>query len=55
MATTGQRVSDRLARDELGLELTPLDRALDGAHAWFARHSYVPTPKQERRVDENPR
>jgi dihydroflavonol-4-reductase len=42
LATTGQRVSSARAQTELGIEASPLDDALDRAHAWFARHSYLP-------------
>ena len=54
MATSGQPVSNRRACAELGMGLTPLDRALDCAHEWFARHSYIPSHNGERRTDENP-
>lgn len=42
MVTTGQPVSSARARTELGLTTTPLIEALDRAHAWFVRHSYIP-------------
>jgi dihydroflavonol-4-reductase len=42
MITSGQRVSSALAEAELGIATTPLDVALDRAHAWFVRHSYIP-------------
>jgi dihydroflavonol-4-reductase len=42
LVTSGQPVSSARARIELGIEPSPLDDALDRAHAWFARHSYVP-------------
>jgi len=47
MVTSGQPVSNERACGDLGLTLTPLDRALDRAHAWFAAHSYIPRQKQE--------
>ncbi len=42
LVTSGQPVSSARARLELGIETSPLEGALDQAHAWFARHSYVP-------------
>lgn len=47
LATSGQPVSSARARSELGIETSPLDDTLDRAHAWFARHSYVPRPQTE--------
>jgi dihydroflavonol-4-reductase len=52
IATTGQPVSNERARAELGLEFGSLDTALDRAHDWFVRHSYIPRRSQERRSDE---
>jgi dihydroflavonol-4-reductase len=42
MATTGQAVSNARAAADLGFSLTPLDEALDRAHAWLSRFSIVP-------------
>ncbi len=44
MVTTGQVVSSARAAVELGIATTPLNEALDRAHAWFVRHSYIPRP-----------
>lgn len=48
LVTSGQPVSSARARVDLGIETSPLDEALDRAHAWFARHSYVPGRQSER-------
>ena len=53
MATSGQRVSSARARSQLGVELSSLDSALDRAHAWFARHGYLPRTNTGVRTDEN--
>jgi dihydroflavonol-4-reductase len=53
LVTTGQPVSTAHANAELGVSLTPLDDALDAAHAWFARHSYV--PRQRTRMESESR
>jgi len=42
LATSGQAVSNARARAQLGFHPSPLDAALDRAHHWFARHSYIP-------------
>jgi dihydroflavonol-4-reductase len=52
LVTTGQPVSSSRARAELGIATTPLDDALDRAHAWFVRHSYVPRKDAKGRLDE---
>lgn len=46
MAVTGQPVSCDRARADLGVALTPLDRALDRAHEWFVRYRFLPQPAQ---------
>lgn len=40
LVTAGQPICSDRARRELGIELTPLDVALDRAHAWFERYGY---------------
>lgn len=52
MATSGQRVSNARARAELSLELTPLDQALDGAHAFLSRFGFVPRHVVKGTIDE---
>jgi dihydroflavonol-4-reductase len=44
LVATGQRVSSERARRELGIELTPLEAALDRAHDWFVRYRFLPRP-----------
>ncbi|MDH5490910.1 MAG: NAD-dependent epimerase/dehydratase family protein [Myxococcales bacterium] len=49
--TWSQPVSSARALEDLDLEFTPLDDALDGAHAWFERFRYLPkTSAQPRRT-----
>jgi len=48
LVTTGQPVSSARARAELGVAESPLDDALDRAHSWFARHSYLPREPEVR-------
>lgn len=52
MATTGQVVSNARAESDLGASLTPLDVALDRAHAWLSRFGLLPRPAAERRNHE---
>lgn len=47
----GQPVSNARVETELGVALTPLERALDRAHAWYVRVGLLPQP-QARRTDE---
>jgi dihydroflavonol-4-reductase len=42
LVAAGQPVSSARARRELGVELTPLEEALDRAHDWFVRFSFLP-------------
>ena len=42
LVASGQLVSSARARRELGIELTPLEAALDRAHAWFVRFRFLP-------------
>lgn len=42
MAVHGQRVSNARAEADLGLSFTPLDQALDRAHAWLSSFGFVP-------------
>jgi len=44
LVAAGQPVSAALAQRELGIPLTPLDVALERAHAWFVRFRYLPRP-----------
>lgn len=48
LITTGQPVSNARAERELGIEFTPLDEALDRAHAWFANLKLVPAVESRR-------
>jgi dihydroflavonol-4-reductase len=48
LVTSGQSVSSARAEAELGIATTPLDVALDRAHAWFVRHSYLPPVEKAR-------
>lgn len=50
MAVHGQRVSNARAEADLGLSLTPLDQALDRAHAWLSRFGFVPRPTKEETI-----
>jgi len=52
MATTGQHVSNARAKAELGMGLTPLDEALDGAHAFLSRFGFVPRLAAKGNIDE---
>jgi dihydroflavonol-4-reductase len=52
MAVTGQRVSSARAASDLGFTLTPLEDALDRAHAWLARFGFVPKPAAKGPTDE---
>lgn len=52
MAVHGQRVSNARAEADLGLSLTPLDRALDRAHAWLTRFGFVPRPTKKETIHE---
>lgn len=51
MAVHGQRVSNARAEQDLALSLTPLDTALDRAHAWLSRYGFVPRPKAKEDLD----
>jgi dihydroflavonol-4-reductase len=42
MITTGHPVVSERAWQQLGITVTPLEEALDRAHAWFARFGYLP-------------
>jgi dihydroflavonol-4-reductase len=53
MAIHGQRVSNDRAGADLGLTLTPLDVALDRAHAWLARFGFVPKSTPKETIDEH--
>lgn len=52
MAVHGQRVSNARAKADLGLSLTPLDQALDLAHAWLTRFGFVPRPTKKETIHE---
>lgn len=52
LITTGQPVSNARAETDLGIQFTPLDEALDRAHAWFSRLKLVP-PIAARRNHEH--
>jgi len=54
MATSGQQVSNARAQAELGMVVTPLDEALDHAHAFLARFGFVPRPAAKGDIDEHP-
>ena len=49
----GQPTSNARAEKDLGVRITPLDRALDRAHAWYVRVGLLPQ-HQSRRTDERP-
>jgi dihydroflavonol-4-reductase len=53
MATSGQQVSNARAVADLGLELTPLDEALDHAHAFLSRFGFVPRLANKGNIDEH--
>ncbi|MCL2725191.1 MAG: NAD-dependent epimerase/dehydratase family protein [Polyangiaceae bacterium] len=53
MATTGQVVSNARATADLGFSPTPLDDALDRAHAWLSRFSILPKQETERRTHDH--
>jgi hypothetical protein len=44
LVATGQLVSSERARRDLGIDLTPLETALDRAHDWFVRFRFLPRP-----------
>ena len=46
MAIAGQPVSSAPARVDLGVETTPLDRALDRAHEFYVRFRFIPSPER---------
>jgi dihydroflavonol-4-reductase len=52
LITSGQAVSNARAERDLGIAFTPLDDALDRAHAWFSRLKLVP-PLQSRSNHEH--
>jgi dihydroflavonol-4-reductase len=52
MVTAGQRVSNARARAELSMTLTPLDEALDNAHAFLSRFGFVPRHATKGTPDE---
>jgi dihydroflavonol-4-reductase len=49
----GQPVSNDRAEKDLGVRLSPLDRMLDRAHAWYVRVGFLPH-NEPRRTDERP-
>ncbi|AKU95817.1 Dihydroflavonol-4-reductase [Labilithrix luteola] len=53
MAVHGQRVSNARVEMELGLSLTPLEQALDRAHAWLSRFGFVPRPASKEAMNEH--
>ena len=53
MAVHGQRVSNARAEADLGLAITPLDQALDRAHAWLTRFGFVPRRGSKEATNEH--
>lgn len=53
MAVTGQVVSNARAKAELGLSLTPLDDALDRAHASLSSFGFIPKRPQKETIDDH--
>lgn len=53
LITTGQPVSSDLARRDLGVRFTPIEDALDSAHAWFVRFKYIAKIETPRTHDQH--
>lgn len=53
MVVHGQHVSNARAEADLGLSLTPLDQALDRAHAWLSRFGFVPQRASKEATNEH--
>ena len=51
--TGGQPVSNARAERDLGVHISPLDKTLDRAHAWYVRLGFLPQ-NESRRTDERP-